>query len=82
MNDDLQHLETGVTAALNGLRTAEDRDRLHRAVFGREGLLEALLRPLRDMDPNERRARGTALNRFSHNLKAVFDEAARCNTRG
>jgi len=75
MNEDLIALRDALQLALDGLTTDEGRQFLRRAIFRKEGLLDALLGGMRYVDPAVRRTRGAALNQFKADIDAMFERA-------
>ncbi|MCX7377189.1 MAG: phenylalanine--tRNA ligase subunit alpha [Alphaproteobacteria bacterium] len=73
MTDDLLALKTETDAALAAAGDLRAWDAVRVAVLGRSGSLTGLLKELGKVAPEERRARGAALNELKEALTAAID---------
>jgi phenylalanyl-tRNA synthetase alpha chain len=73
MTDDFQSLKTETDAALAAAGDMRAWDAVRVAVLGRSGTLTALLKELGKFPPEERRARGAALNEVKEALTAAIE---------
>jgi phenylalanyl-tRNA synthetase alpha chain len=73
MNDDLEALKTSTDAALAAATDLRAWDAVRIAVLGRNGSLTAMLRDLSNVPPEQKKERGTALNRLKDALNAAID---------
>jgi len=73
MQDDLRTLKTETEAALAAATDLRAWDTVRVGVLGRSGKLTKLLRELGNATPEERRERGTALNRLKDELAAAIE---------
>jgi len=73
MTDDLLSLKTETDAALAAAGDLRAWDAVRVAVLGRSGSLTGLLKELGKVAPEERRARGAALNELKEALTAAID---------
>ena len=73
MTDDLLALKTETDAALAAAGDLRAWDAVRVAVLGRSGSLTGLLKELGKVTPEERRARGAALNELKEALTAAID---------
>ena len=73
MTDDLLAIQTETDAALAAATDLRAWDAIRIAVLGRNGTLTALLRDLGKTPPEQRRARGAAVNQLKDGLTAAID---------
>ena len=73
MQHDLLDLKTGTDAALAAAADMRGWDAVRVAVLGRNGTLTTLLKELGKTPPEQRRERGSALNRLKDELAAAIE---------
>ncbi len=73
MSDDLQALQSETEAALSAATDLRAWDAIRVGVLGRNGTLTALLRDLGKTPADQRRERGSALNRLKDSLTAAIE---------
>jgi phenylalanyl-tRNA synthetase alpha chain len=73
MPDDLDALKQDTLAALEAASDSRSWDAVRVATLGKSGRLTALLKELGKAAPEERKARGAALNRLRDELSAVIE---------
>ncbi|GAN53734.1 phenylalanine--tRNA ligase subunit alpha [Tanticharoenia sakaeratensis] len=77
MSDDLDALRSQTLSALAGAADMQAWDAIRVATLGKSGALTGMLKQLGRMGPDERRARGAALNRLRDELQlAIADRGA------
>jgi phenylalanyl-tRNA synthetase alpha chain len=70
--DDLRHLEEEALTELDAAATPQATEDWRVRFLGRSGILTAVLRSLRDLDPEQRRLVGGAANRLKGDLEAAL----------
>ena len=75
MLDRLKELGDEARAALSGASTAEELEAARVRYLGRKSELNQASRGLKDLDPEERRAVGRAVNELKNELAALLDAA-------
>jgi len=73
MTDDLAALQAETDAALSSATDLRTWDAVRVGVLGKSGRLTTLLKELGRLPPEERRARGAALNRLKEGLEAAIE---------
>jgi phenylalanyl-tRNA synthetase alpha chain len=74
MKDDLEVLRIETDAALASALDLQAWDSVRVAILGRSGRLTGMLRDLGKAEPQERKARGAALNQLKEALTSAFDK--------
>ncbi len=74
MIDQLDDIETRVSATLAGVPDLEQLEKWRRATIGRKGEVQLLTRRMREIEPADRPAFGKRINRIKTSLQAAFEE--------
>jgi phenylalanyl-tRNA synthetase alpha chain len=74
MSDDLERMSTDALARIGAAPSAAAVDELGRELLGKKSPLVAIRRTLGDLDGDERKTLGQAINAVSETVKAALDE--------